>query len=162
MDGFRDGTYRILVATDIAARGIDVSLVSLVVNYDIPETADMYIHRIGRTGRAQRSGEAVTFVTGEDTAMVKAVERMLGKPIERKTVQGFDYSVPAPTKDEEFKRPPRERQQRRNTGSAERGAAVKQPGDAKKKAPERPRQQPGKPGPATSPPKQVDRPRRGK
>ncbi len=87
MDGFRDGTYRILVATDIAARGIDVSLVSLVVNYDVPETPDMYIHRIGRTGRAERSGEAVTFVTGEDTAMVKAVERLLGKPIERKTVR---------------------------------------------------------------------------
>jgi ATP-dependent RNA helicase RhlE len=117
MDGFRDGTYRILVATDIAARGIDVSLVSLVLNYDIPETAEMYIHRIGRTGRAERSGEAATFVAAEDIAVVKTVEKLLGKAIERKTVQGFDYGVPAPKKDEEFKRPPRQ-QQRRTTGTA--------------------------------------------
>jgi len=166
MDGFRDGTYRILVATDIAARGIDVSLVSLVVNYDVPETPDMYIHRIGRTGRAERSGEAVTFVTGEDTAMVKAVERLLGKPIERKTVPGFDYSVPAPKKDEEFKRPPREQQQRRNTGTTGKGAAqgkaVTPPGPAKDKAPGRPQQQLGQPGTATRPPKHAGRPRQGR
>lgn len=166
MDGFRDGTYRILVATDIAARGIDVSLVSLVVNYDVPETADMYIHRIGRTGRAERSGEAVTFVTGEDTAMVKAVERLLGKPIERRTVQDFDYSVPAPKKDEEFKRPPREQQQRRNAGTAGKGtpsgAAAARPGAAKGKAPGRPQQRAGQPGLAAGPPKQDGRPRQGK
>jgi ATP-dependent RNA helicase RhlE len=166
MDGFRDGTYRILVATDIAARGIDVSLVSLVVNYDVPETPDMYIHRIGRTGRAERSGEAVTFVTGEDTAMVKAVERMLGKPIERKTLQDFDYSIPAPKKDEEFKRPPREQQQRRNTGTAKKGAtqgtAVMQPGATKEKAPGRPQQQHGQPKFTARPAKQVDRSRQGR
>lgn len=115
MDGFRDGTYRILAATDIAARGIDVSLVSLVVNYDVPETPEMYIHRIGRTGRAERSGEAMTFVSNDDNGMVNSIERLLGKPIERKMVQGFDYNVPAPKKDEEFQRPPREPQQRRKT-----------------------------------------------
>jgi ATP-dependent RNA helicase RhlE len=126
----------------------------------------MYIHRIGRTGRAERSGEAVTFVTGEDTAMVKAVERLLGKPIERKTVQGFDYSVPAPKKDEEFKRPPREQQQRRNTGTARKdaaqGTAVTQADTAKEKAPGRPQRQAGQPKFAASPPKQDGRSRQGR
>ncbi|QOX79589.1 DEAD/DEAH box helicase [Trichlorobacter lovleyi] len=107
MDGFRNGTYQILVATDIAARGIDVSQVSHVINYDIPDTSEAYIHRIGRTGRAARNGDAFTMVTDEDTVMVKAIERTLGTAIERRTVEGFDYSVPAPRKDDEFARPPR-------------------------------------------------------
>ena len=71
LDGFRDGSYQILVATDIAARGIDVSQVSHVINYDIPDTPEAYIHRIGRTGRAARSGDAFTLVTSEDTSMVR-------------------------------------------------------------------------------------------
>jgi len=107
MDGFRNGTYQILVATDIAARGIDVSQVSHVINYDIPDTSEAYIHRIGRTGRAARNGDAFTMITDEDTAMVKAIERTLGSVIERRTVDGFDYAVPAPRKDDEFARPPR-------------------------------------------------------
>ena len=107
MDGFRDGSFQILVATDIAARGIDVSQVSHVVNYDIPDTTEAYIHRIGRTGRAARSGDAFTMVTDEDGLMVRAIEKVLGTPIERRRVDGFDYTVPAPKKDEEFARPPR-------------------------------------------------------
>ena len=107
MDGFRNGTYQILVATDIAARGIDVSQVSHVINYDIPDTSEAYIHRIGRTGRAARNGDAFTMITDEDTAMVKAIEKTLGAAIERRTVEGFDYSEPAPHKDQEFARPPR-------------------------------------------------------
>ena len=107
MDGFRNGTYQILVATDIAARGIDVSQVSHVINYDIPDTSEAYIHRIGRTGRAARNGDAFTMITDEDTVMVKAIERTLGTAIERRTVEGFDYTVPAPRKDDEFARPPR-------------------------------------------------------
>jgi len=106
LDGFRDGTYQILVATDIAARGIDVSQISHVVNYDIPDTAEAYIHRIGRTGRAARSGDAFTLVTGEDTIMVRTIEKKLNSPLARHTVEGFDYSVPAPSKDSEFARPP--------------------------------------------------------
>jgi ATP-dependent RNA helicase RhlE len=106
LDGFRDGTYQILVATDIAARGIDVSQISHVVNYDIPDTAEAYIHRIGRTGRAARSGDAFTLVTNEDTLMVRTIEKKLNAQIERRTVEGFDYSVPAPHKDSEFARPP--------------------------------------------------------
>jgi ATP-dependent RNA helicase RhlE len=113
LDGFRDGTYQILVATDIAARGIDVSQISHVVNYDIPDTAEAYIHRIGRTGRAARSGDAFTLVTSEDTLMVRTIEKKLNAQIERRTIEGFDYSVPAPHKDSEFARPP---QQPRNHG----------------------------------------------
>jgi ATP-dependent RNA helicase RhlE len=113
MDGFRDGSFQILVATDIAARGIDVSQVSHVINYDIPDTTEAYIHRIGRTGRAARSGDAFTLVTEEDGSIVRAIERVLGAPLERRTLEDFDYSVPAPRRDEEFARPPRPPQQRR-------------------------------------------------
>jgi ATP-dependent RNA helicase RhlE len=108
LDGFRDGTYQILVATDIAARGIDVSQISHVVNYDIPDTPEAYVHRIGRTGRAAKTGDAFTMVTKEDTPMVLAIERKLGAKLDRRTVEGFDYSTPAPRKDTEFERPPRE------------------------------------------------------
>lgn len=108
LDGFRDGTFQILVATDIAARGIDVSLISHVINYDIPDTAEAYVHRIGRTGRAAKSGDAFTLVTGEDSAMVRTIEKTLGVALERRTVDGFDYAAPAPRKDTEFSRPPRE------------------------------------------------------
>ena len=96
MEGFRDGSYRILAATDIAARGIDVSRVSHVINYDIPDTAETYIHRIGRTGRASRSGDAFTLVTPEDEGMVRSIEGLLHKPLERRTLPGFDYGVPGP------------------------------------------------------------------
>lgn len=96
LDGFRNGSVKILVATDIAARGIDVLDISHVVNYDMPDSTDAYTHRIGRTGRIGKNGEAFTFVTGEDTAMVQALERLLKKPLERRTLQGFDYAKPAP------------------------------------------------------------------
>jgi ATP-dependent RNA helicase RhlE len=107
LDGFRSGAHQILVATDIAARGIDVSQVSHVINYDIPDTAEAYVHRIGRTGRAARSGDAFTMVTAEDSVMVRTIEKKLGAPLERRTLTGFDYSVPPPQKDTEFARPPR-------------------------------------------------------
>ena len=93
LDGFRNGTYTVLVATDIAARGIDVSQISHVINYDVPDTVDAYTHRIGRTGRLERTGDAFTFVTSEDTAMVRDIERTLGEPIPRKTLEGFDYAA---------------------------------------------------------------------
>jgi ATP-dependent RNA helicase RhlE len=96
IDGFRDGTYDILVATDIAARGIDVSDISHVINYDMPDTVDAYTHRIGRTGRAECSGEAFTFVGREDEALVRQIERVLGERIERRRLPGFDYSASAP------------------------------------------------------------------
>jgi ATP-dependent RNA helicase RhlE len=95
LEGFRDGSYRILVATDIAARGIDVSSVSHVINYDMPDTVDAYTHRIGRTGRAAKTGDAFTFVVPEDEGMVRSIERILGNKVERKALDGFDYKVSA-------------------------------------------------------------------
>jgi ATP-dependent RNA helicase RhlE len=95
LDGFRDGTFQILVATDIAARGIDVTKISHVINYDIPSTPEAYIHRIGRTGRATRSGEAFTLVTGEDKDMVRAINRIIGSKIEQRILSTFDYRSPA-------------------------------------------------------------------
>ncbi len=95
LDGFRNGTYQVLVATDIAARGIDVTRISHVINYDIPSTPEAYIHRIGRTGRATRSGEAFTLVTGEDKDMVRSINRIIGSEIEQRIVPTFDYGSPA-------------------------------------------------------------------
>jgi len=98
LDGFRGGAYPIMVATDIAARGLDVESISHVINYDIPDTADAYIHRIGRTGRAERTGDAFTLVTPEDAAMVRSVEKIMGHPLPRQTLAGFDYAAPAAVK----------------------------------------------------------------
>ncbi len=101
LDGFRDGHFQILVATDIAARGIDVSRISHVINYDIPDTADAYTHRIGRTGRAAKTGDAFTLVTGEDEGVVRDIERVLGGRLERRRIDGFDYKAPAPPRQEQ-------------------------------------------------------------
>ena len=107
LDGFREGTFQILVATDIAARGIDVSQVSHVVNYDIPSTPEAYIHRIGRTGRATRKGDAFTLITNEDRGMVRAIEKLLNSTIERHTLDDFDYNAAAPPREPGKSRPPR-------------------------------------------------------
>jgi ATP-dependent RNA helicase RhlE len=84
MDNFRSGKVRILVATDIAARGIDVIQISHVINYDLPDTAETYIHRIGRTGRMAHRGTALSLVTEEDRPMIRTIEQMLGHPLERR------------------------------------------------------------------------------
>ena len=143
LDGFRDGTYQILVATDIAARGIDVSQISHVVNYDIPDTAEAYIHRIGRTGRAARSGDAFTLVTSEDTLMVRTIEKKLNAQIERRTIDGFDYSVPAPHKDSEFARPPQQPRNHAKKGAGKTGAPAA--GSPRPDAAGKPRPQTAKP-----------------
>ncbi len=90
MQGFRERRYDVLVATDIAARGIDVSGVSHVINFDVPNTPEAYTHRIGRTGRSEREGIACTFVTPDDNAWVRATEKMIGSPIDRRRVAGFE------------------------------------------------------------------------
>ncbi len=90
MNGFRSRRFDILVATDIAARGIDVSNVSHVINFDVPRTAEDYTHRIGRTGRAEREGVALTFVTAEDGAWLRSTEKMIGSAIPRLQIEGFD------------------------------------------------------------------------
>ena len=98
LDGFRDGKFQILVATDIAARGIDVTRISHVINYDIPSTAEAYIHRVGRTGRANRCGEAFTLVTGQDQNMVRAINRIIGSKVEQRILSNFDYGSPVPNR----------------------------------------------------------------
>jgi len=110
LDGFRAGSFKVLVATDIAARGIDVLGISHVINYDMPDSTDAYINRIGRTGRVGKTGDAFTFVTNEDTAMVRALEHLLNAPLQRRTLRDFDYRVCAP--DSEFPRSPCETRRR--------------------------------------------------
>jgi ATP-dependent RNA helicase RhlE len=90
MEGFRARQFHVLVATDIAARGIDVEQVSHVVNFDMPTTPDGYTHRIGRTGRSERQGRAYTFVTPEDHELLRAVERRIGAAIPRQAFDGVD------------------------------------------------------------------------
>ena len=89
--GFKSGKYRVLVATDIAARGIDVEALSHVVNFDVPVVPDDYIHRVGRTGRAELTGDAFTFVAPEEEGDLKAIERAIGKALPRVTLPDFDY-----------------------------------------------------------------------
>src|SRR6202166_177599 len=94
---FKSGAVRVLVATDIAARGIDVDGISHVVNYDFPMHAEDYVHRIGRTGRAHAVGDAISFVTPEDRDELRTVERFIGRGIVRKRAEGFNYSAaPSP------------------------------------------------------------------
>ncbi|MHA7838007.1 MAG: DEAD/DEAH box helicase, partial [bacterium] len=90
MSGFRDGRFDILVATDIAARGLDVAGIDYVINFDPPSTPETYTHRIGRTGRSEASGKACTFVTREDRLWVRDTEKMIGSPIERRVLPGFE------------------------------------------------------------------------
>ncbi|GAB4462032.1 MAG: DEAD/DEAH box helicase [Anaerolineales bacterium] len=96
LNGFKSGHFPIMVATDIAARGLDIESITHVINYDMPDTADAYIHRIGRTGRAQRSGDAFTLVTDEDREMIRTLERIMKQPLEKITLPDFDYSSPPP------------------------------------------------------------------
>ena len=91
LDGFKSGKNEVLVATDIAARGLDIAGVSHVINYDVPENAEDYVHRIGRTGRAHKTGDAFTLVTEDDVRDARSIERFIGTPIERKKVDGFPY-----------------------------------------------------------------------
>jgi ATP-dependent RNA helicase RhlE len=92
---FKSGAVRVLVATDIAARGIDVDGISHVVNYDFPMHSEDYVHRIGRTGRAQAVGDAISFVTSEDQGSLRSLERFIGRGIVRKKADGFDYHAAA-------------------------------------------------------------------
>jgi len=104
LDGFKSGTYNILVATDIAARGIDVSGISHVINFDMPETAETYTHRTGRTGRASHTGEAFTFATPDDYKMIRALERSFGTSLVYEKAFGFkDASQGAPGKNGKIK-----------------------------------------------------------
>jgi ATP-dependent RNA helicase RhlE len=91
LQGFKSGTFEVLVATDIAARGLDIAGVSHVINYDVPENPEDYVHRIGRTGRAQNTGDAFTLVTEDDVRDARSIERFVNAEIERKRIEGFPY-----------------------------------------------------------------------
>jgi ATP-dependent RNA helicase RhlE len=108
--GFKSGRFRILVATDIAARGIDVEALSHVINFDVPAVPEDYIHRVGRTARAEMTGDAFTFVSPEEEGDLKAIERAVGKRLPRVTLAGFDYTrkgaekleIPSPSASRRF------------------------------------------------------------
>jgi ATP-dependent RNA helicase RhlE len=91
LEGFRNGKYEVMVATDIASRGIDISTITHVINYDVPQHPDDYVHRIGRTGRARTEGDAFTLMTAEEAPDVTAIERFIGQEIERKKLDNFKY-----------------------------------------------------------------------
>ena len=95
LQGFRDGKYEVLVATDIAARGLDISNVSHVINFDVPQHPEDYIHRIGRTGRAENTGDAFTIMVAEDAPHVFAIERFISQKIPRVKLENFDYRYTA-------------------------------------------------------------------
>ncbi len=136
IDGFREGKYDILAATDVAARGIDVSDISHVINFDIPDTADAYTHRIGRTGRAHQSGEAFTLAGQADEPMIREIEKLLGSKIERRRLPDFNYGGftperhqgrPEPSKSVGNGRPKRQRNQYRGNNGRN-GRRAQSPG----------------------------------
>src|SRR5438270_912836 len=124
LEDFKSGAVRVLVATDIAARGIDVDGISHVVNYDFPMQSEDYVHRIGRTGRAHAVGDAISFVTPEDQGPLRSLERFIGRGIVRKKAEGFDYNQAAPPRDERGRgaRVPQRKIEPRLPGNSSRGS----------------------------------------
>ena len=120
---FKSGAVRVLVATDIAARGIDVDGISHVVNYDFPMHAEDYVHRIGRTGRANAVGDAISFVTPEDQGELRTLERFIGRGIVRKRAEGFNYSTPAPQFNPDAERRPPQHSRPRGQQSSHHSSA---------------------------------------
>ncbi|HEY6825373.1 MAG TPA: DEAD/DEAH box helicase [Gemmatimonadaceae bacterium] len=138
--GFKAGRYRVLVATDIAARGIDVEALGHVVNFDVPFAAEDYIHRVGRTGRAEMTGEAFTFVSPQEEAELKAIERAVGKALPRVTLPDFDYAAtpegnlerPRSERLAEYSARRRDERQRANAKKARAAAASAAPAEKTK------------------------------
>ena len=97
LDGFKKGTTRVLVATDIAARGLDIPLLPHVVNYELPNISEDYVHRIGRTGRAGASGEAVSLVSADETSFLRDIEKLVGQRIPSEIIEGFEPDPNAST-----------------------------------------------------------------
>jgi ATP-dependent RNA helicase RhlE len=117
--GFKSGAYKVLVATDIAARGIDIHQLGHVINFDVPALADDYIHRVGRTARAEATGDAYTFVSPEEEEDMRTIERMVGKRLPRITLPDFDYT---PRSNEQPAMPLAGRSQTRGNGRGARSA----------------------------------------
>ena len=134
--GFKDGRYPVLVATDIAARGIDVEELGHVVNFDVPQAPEDYIHRVGRTGRADAVGEAFTFVSPQEETDLRDIEKAINRRLPRVTVPDFDYAakpaakleVPIAQRIAEIRARKREERERAAVNAARRGAAVRKPG----------------------------------
>jgi ATP-dependent RNA helicase RhlE len=134
--GFKNGTFPVLVATDIAARGIDVDELGHVVNFDVPLVPEDYIHRVGRTGRAEATGEAFTFVSPDEEGALRAIERAIGKRLPRVTVPDFDYTarpaqkleVPLAQRIAEIRARKREERARAEMNAARRAAGARRPG----------------------------------
>jgi len=110
--GFRDSRYEVLVATDIAARGLDIANVSHVINFDVPQHPEDYVHRIGRTGRAEATGDAFTLMVAEDSRYVQAIERFIGKKIERVKLDNFNYKYTVILDEKRDQQPAEERRTR--------------------------------------------------
>jgi ATP-dependent RNA helicase RhlE len=121
---FKSGAVRVLVATDVAARGIDVDGISHVVNYDFPMHSEDYVHRIGRTGRAHAIGDAISFITPEDQGPLRSLERFIGRGIVRKRAEDFDYNAAAPPRDERGRRErrPAPKMEPKSPGNSPRGS----------------------------------------
>jgi ATP-dependent RNA helicase RhlE len=141
--GFKAGLYPVLVATDIAARGIDVDALGHVVNFDVPKVPDDYIHRVGRTGRMEATGDAFTFVSPEEEQELRAIERAVGRRLPRVMVPDFDYTarpqarleVPLAQRIAEIRARKREERERAAVKAARRSAGVRHPGQPLPAAP---------------------------
>jgi ATP-dependent RNA helicase RhlE len=127
LNDFKSGKVRVLVATDIAARGIDVDGISHVVNYDFPMHAEDYVHRIGRTGRARAIGDALSFVAPAEFSSLRSLERFIGRGIVRKRAEGFDYNAAAPAREERPRGDGDRQQQGRRQGQQQRQPQVQRP-----------------------------------
>jgi ATP-dependent RNA helicase RhlE len=133
--GFKDGKYPVLVATDIAARGIDVEELGHVVNFDVPQAPEDYIHRVGRTGRADAVGEAFTFLSPQEETDIRDIEKAIGRRLPRVTVPDFDYTakpqgrleIPIAQRIAEIRARKREERARAEINAARRGAVVRKP-----------------------------------
>jgi len=112
LDGFRSGKYQVMVATDVAARGIDVEGISHVINYDVPTHAEDYVHRIGRTGRAEATGDAITFVSSEEEKYLREVGKFIGRKLKAQKCKGFSYvkSLPPEPKTAKSSKPSRRKE----------------------------------------------------
>jgi ATP-dependent RNA helicase RhlE len=162
LDGFKSGTYQVLVATDIMARGIDIDMLGHVINFDVPKAAEDYIHRVGRTARAEATGDAFTFVAPEEEAELRSIEGAIGKRLPRVTVPDFDYSarpsarfeVPLADRIRAIRAQKAEQRARQQANAARKGAQLRartpQPG------------RPGRPTPAAAGQGEKRRPHRGR
>ena len=137
LSGFKSGKYRVLVATDIAARGIDVTALGHVVNFDVPGVPDDYVHRVGRTGRADAVGTAFTFVSPEDEGSVRDIERAIGRRLPRVTVPDFEYTarrealeIPIAQRIAQIRQRKKEDRERARINQARRAAGQRGPSEA--------------------------------